>query len=29
MDVGNLTVIEKGKDTKPVKRQLEVDFENK
>ena len=26
MDVGNLTVIEKGKDTKPVKKQLEVDF---
>ena len=26
VDVGNLTVIEKGKDTKPVKKQLEVDF---
>jgi len=26
VDVGNLTVVEKGKDTKPVKKQLEVDF---
>ena len=26
MDVGNLTVVEKGKDAKPVKKQLEVDF---
>ena len=26
VNVGNLTVIEKGKDTKPVKKQLEVDF---
>ena len=26
MDVGNLTVIEKGKDAKPIKKQLEVDF---
>ena len=24
--LGNLTIIEKGKDTKPVKKQLEVDF---
>ena len=26
VDVGNLTVVEKGKDAKPVKKQLEVDF---
>ena len=26
VDVGNLTVIEKGKDAKPIKKQLEVDF---
>ena len=26
VDVGKLTVVEKGKDTKPVKKQLEVDF---
>ena len=26
MDVGNITIVEKGKDQKPVKKQLEVDF---
>ena len=26
VDVGNLTVVEKGKEGKPVKKQLEVDF---
>ena len=26
VDVGNLTVVEKGKDAKPIKKQLEVDF---
>ena len=26
VDVGNLTVVESGKDGKPVKKQLEVDF---
>lgn len=26
VDVGNLTIVEKGKDGKPVKKQLEVDF---
>ena len=26
VDVGNITIVEKGKDQKPVKKQLEVDF---
>lgn len=26
VEVGNLTIVENGKDGKPVKRQLEVDF---
>jgi uncharacterized protein len=26
VDVGNLTIVENGKDGKPVKKQLEVDF---